>query len=283
MESYNFSSSCSMLDSPQLCFSFLPTTGVRGFVLFLMFLWKDQSSSWLNCRMFFFFFLHEATHIKSNSQSYSQTVNPQTWLYWPDHLPFISRQLMIPLVYSVSVCFTTNLPCHTEAQPLVNSSLSTRFIVFLIAHPCILLSNFHLISKVSEMEYFVKKLPFCSHFCFNTLQDGMVLGTCLISTSHEHKCSRFFFEQQRQNSWFPITVNRTLPRMLCLCLTPYWSCIARHHICLCRCLTSRDLWVQPFILQHRVAYEYKWIQQRHSWYMLASMCWCSPPSVASWR
>ena len=36
MESYNVSSSCSILDSPQLCFSFFPTTGVRGFVVFLM-------------------------------------------------------------------------------------------------------------------------------------------------------------------------------------------------------------------------------------------------------
>ena len=118
MESYNFSSSCSMLDSPQLCFSFLPTTGVRGFVLFLMFLWKDQSSSWLNCRMFFFFFLHEATHIKSNSQSYSQTVNPQTWLYWPDHLPFISSpfvkhvyvHMISPLYVFLSKTIYLNIP-----------------------------------------------------------------------------------------------------------------------------------------------------------------------------
>ncbi|CAI9156282.1 unnamed protein product [Rangifer tarandus platyrhynchus] len=57
MESYNFSSSCSMLDSPQLCFSFLPTTGVRGFVLFLCSLERISPAADLTVECFFFFFL----------------------------------------------------------------------------------------------------------------------------------------------------------------------------------------------------------------------------------
>lgn len=122
--------------------------------------WKNSSSSWLTCRMYFFPSLHEA----SNSQSYNQTVSPHsnlTTLIWPSpsHLHTVDNLPVLGLW--VSVWFITIFPCH-----IVVYKLGFFFFFFWIAHPCMPLStNFHLISKIEDLRWNVSLTVFASTLC----------------------------------------------------------------------------------------------------------------------